>query len=151
MESLEEGGGFRREVQPRRQHWFLNEKSGFPFRKRVGQQTGCLSWCRESRELRQPRQPSRLPDCQELPLSRSRRSCSTPNRICGDARASRLKEREIGSQFSLGRDPDNKAKKQHCKDDIVLRNSYICRARNSRLYPFMNCHNKTSHKLRRWN
>src|SRR5271169_5468410 len=24
-------GGFRREVQPRRQHWFLNEKSGFPF------------------------------------------------------------------------------------------------------------------------
>ena len=25
-------GGFRREVQPRRQHWFLNEKSGFPFR-----------------------------------------------------------------------------------------------------------------------
>jgi hypothetical protein len=27
-----EGGGFRREVQPRRQHWFLNEKSGFPFR-----------------------------------------------------------------------------------------------------------------------
>src|SRR5271165_6559797 len=24
--------GFRREVQPRRQHWFLNEKSGFPFR-----------------------------------------------------------------------------------------------------------------------
>src|SRR5208282_3045101 len=26
------GGGFRSEVQPRRQHWFLNEKSGFPFR-----------------------------------------------------------------------------------------------------------------------
>jgi hypothetical protein len=26
------GGGFRREVQPRRQHWFLNEKAGFPFR-----------------------------------------------------------------------------------------------------------------------
>jgi hypothetical protein len=26
------GGGFRREAQPRRQHWFLNEKSGFPFR-----------------------------------------------------------------------------------------------------------------------
>ena len=25
-------GRFRREVQPRRQHWFLNEKSGFPFR-----------------------------------------------------------------------------------------------------------------------
>src|SRR5271166_1687022 len=25
-------GGFRSEVQPRRQHWFLNEKSGFPFR-----------------------------------------------------------------------------------------------------------------------
>src|SRR4029077_8425149 len=25
-------GGFRREVQPRRQHWFLNEMSGFPFR-----------------------------------------------------------------------------------------------------------------------
>src|ERR1700722_11528568 len=25
-------GGFRREVQPRRQDWFLNEKSGFPFR-----------------------------------------------------------------------------------------------------------------------
>src|SRR5580704_12591837 len=25
-------GGFRREVQPRRQHWFLNRKSGFPFR-----------------------------------------------------------------------------------------------------------------------
>ena len=25
-------GGFRREVQPCRQHWFLNEKSGFPFR-----------------------------------------------------------------------------------------------------------------------
>jgi hypothetical protein len=25
-------GGFRREVHPRRQHWFLNEKSGFPFR-----------------------------------------------------------------------------------------------------------------------
>src|SRR5271157_4737951 len=25
-------GGFRREVQPRLQHWFLNEKSGFPFR-----------------------------------------------------------------------------------------------------------------------
>ena len=25
-------GGFRGEVQPRRQHWFLNEKSGFPFR-----------------------------------------------------------------------------------------------------------------------
>jgi hypothetical protein len=25
-------GGFRREVQPRRQHWFLNEKAGFPFR-----------------------------------------------------------------------------------------------------------------------
>jgi uncharacterized protein (DUF1697 family) len=25
-------GGFRREVQHRRQHWFLNEKSGFPFR-----------------------------------------------------------------------------------------------------------------------
>src|ERR1700691_2985060 len=25
-------GGFRREVQPRRQHWFLNEKSGFPLR-----------------------------------------------------------------------------------------------------------------------
>jgi hypothetical protein len=24
------GGGFRREVQPRRQHWFLNEKVGFP-------------------------------------------------------------------------------------------------------------------------
>ena len=24
-------GGFRREVQPRRQNWFLNEKSGFPF------------------------------------------------------------------------------------------------------------------------
>jgi hypothetical protein len=27
-----ENGGFRREVQPRRQHWFLNEMSGFPFR-----------------------------------------------------------------------------------------------------------------------
>jgi hypothetical protein len=27
-----EGGRFRREVQPRRQHRFLNEKSGFPFR-----------------------------------------------------------------------------------------------------------------------
>ncbi len=27
-----DGGGFRREVQPRRQHWFLNRKSGFPFR-----------------------------------------------------------------------------------------------------------------------
>ena len=26
------GGGFRREVQPRRQHWFLNEMLGFPFR-----------------------------------------------------------------------------------------------------------------------
>src|SRR5271166_5879936 len=26
------GGGFRSEGQPRRQHWFLNEKSGFPFR-----------------------------------------------------------------------------------------------------------------------
>jgi hypothetical protein len=26
------GGGFRREVQPGRQHWFLNEKSGLPFR-----------------------------------------------------------------------------------------------------------------------
>ena len=26
------GRGFPREVQPRRQHWFLNEKSGFPFR-----------------------------------------------------------------------------------------------------------------------
>jgi hypothetical protein len=26
------GGGFRREVQPRRQHWFLNEKSDLPFR-----------------------------------------------------------------------------------------------------------------------
>src|SRR5271169_5008336 len=25
-------GGFRSEVQPRRQHWFLDEKSGFPFR-----------------------------------------------------------------------------------------------------------------------
>ena len=25
-------GGFRREVQPRRQHWFLNEKSGSPLR-----------------------------------------------------------------------------------------------------------------------
>jgi hypothetical protein len=25
-------GGFRREVQPRRQHWFLNKKSGFPLR-----------------------------------------------------------------------------------------------------------------------
>ena len=25
-------GGFRSEVQPRRQHWFLNEKSGFLFR-----------------------------------------------------------------------------------------------------------------------
>jgi hypothetical protein len=25
-------GGFQREVQPRRQHWFLNEMSGFPFR-----------------------------------------------------------------------------------------------------------------------
>ena len=30
--ALRDGGGFRREVQPRRQHWFLNEKSGFPFR-----------------------------------------------------------------------------------------------------------------------
>jgi hypothetical protein len=30
--SLTKRGGFRREVQPRRQHWFLNEKSGFPFR-----------------------------------------------------------------------------------------------------------------------
>ena len=29
---LNADGGFRREVQPRRQHWFLNEKSGFPFR-----------------------------------------------------------------------------------------------------------------------
>jgi hypothetical protein len=28
-------GGFRREVQPRRQHWFLNRKSGFPFRTRA--------------------------------------------------------------------------------------------------------------------
>jgi hypothetical protein len=27
-----EQGGFRREVQPRRQHWFLNGKSGFAFR-----------------------------------------------------------------------------------------------------------------------
>jgi hypothetical protein len=26
------GGGFRREVQPRRQHWFLKRKPGFPFR-----------------------------------------------------------------------------------------------------------------------
>ena len=25
-------GGFRREMQPRRQHWFLNKKSGFPLR-----------------------------------------------------------------------------------------------------------------------
>jgi hypothetical protein len=25
-------GGFRREVQPRRQHWFLKRKPGFPFR-----------------------------------------------------------------------------------------------------------------------
>jgi len=31
-ESCQRPGGFRREVQPRRQHWFLNEKSGFPFR-----------------------------------------------------------------------------------------------------------------------
>jgi adenylate cyclase len=31
-EKRERVGGFRREVQPRRQHWFLNEKSGFPFR-----------------------------------------------------------------------------------------------------------------------
>jgi transposase len=31
-EILKRAGGFRREVQPRRQHWFLNEKSGFPFR-----------------------------------------------------------------------------------------------------------------------
>ena len=31
----EKGGGFRREVQPRRQHWFLNEKSGFPFQTRA--------------------------------------------------------------------------------------------------------------------
>ena len=30
--SIAGGGGFRREVQPRRQHWFLNEKSGFSFR-----------------------------------------------------------------------------------------------------------------------
>jgi hypothetical protein len=30
--AFHEAGGFRREVQPRRQHWFLNEKSGFPFR-----------------------------------------------------------------------------------------------------------------------
>src|SRR5271165_6543985 len=29
---LHRSGGFRREVQPRRQHWFLNEKSGFPSR-----------------------------------------------------------------------------------------------------------------------
>ena len=29
---LADKGRFRREVQPRRQHWFLNEKSGFPFR-----------------------------------------------------------------------------------------------------------------------
>ena len=29
---IHSSGGFRREVQPRRQHWFLNEKSGFPFR-----------------------------------------------------------------------------------------------------------------------
>src|SRR6516164_3956183 len=27
---LHANGGFRREVQPRRQHWFLNEKVGFP-------------------------------------------------------------------------------------------------------------------------
>src|SRR5271166_6022594 len=30
--TFDNDGGFRREVQPRRQHWFLNEKSGFPFR-----------------------------------------------------------------------------------------------------------------------
>src|SRR5271165_2318656 len=29
---MQSAGGFRSEVQPRRQHWFLNEKSGFPFR-----------------------------------------------------------------------------------------------------------------------
>jgi hypothetical protein len=27
-----EPGRFRREASPRRQHWFLNEKSAFPFR-----------------------------------------------------------------------------------------------------------------------
>jgi hypothetical protein len=32
QEPIDGGGGFRREVQPPRQHWFLNEKSGFPFR-----------------------------------------------------------------------------------------------------------------------
>jgi len=32
MEDWERGGGFRREVQPRRQHWFLKRKPGFPFR-----------------------------------------------------------------------------------------------------------------------
>jgi hypothetical protein len=34
-ERVRKVGGFRREVQPRRQHWFLNEKSGFPFRTPV--------------------------------------------------------------------------------------------------------------------
>ena len=32
VQCVRPAGGFRREVQPRRQHWFLNEKSGFPFR-----------------------------------------------------------------------------------------------------------------------
>ena len=31
LQMMRSPGGFRREVQPRRQHWFLNEKSGFQF------------------------------------------------------------------------------------------------------------------------
>jgi hypothetical protein len=32
LRRTERRGGFRREVQPRRQHWFLKRKPGFPFR-----------------------------------------------------------------------------------------------------------------------
>jgi hypothetical protein len=84
-------GGFRREVQPRRQHWFLNEKSGFPFRTPV-----FCSVSKGQRRLgeKEYRAPSVTPGLHFAPELRRFSSSSAKNAILlRRARAARIAER----------------------------------------------------------
>jgi hypothetical protein len=69
-------GGFRREVQPRRQHWFLNEKSGFPFRT-----PAFCSVSRGQRRLgeKEYRAPSVTPGVALRPRTQGPRECAGRN------------------------------------------------------------------------
>jgi hypothetical protein len=86
---FDQEGRFRREVQPRRQHWFLNEKSGFPFRT--------LAFCSVSRGQRrlgekEYRAPSVTQGVALRPRTQGRHSLGRTPRL----HASRLLPRALG-------------------------------------------------------